>query len=654
MVRACFPAMLRLEPFALSVLITLGCSGGGPALPGDGGDDGGRDPNDAGGGACSALMNPTATITSLPARIHGDLENMPGRFEVAAGACDQQQSWGPVTGPEAVYALEGLVPGKEYVASVFGIMNLALYVVTGCDEQSGQPGAGQCLAFSAADRLGELLVFTAPADGRAFLIVDVVAGGEPRPGLGGFSLDIYEPECSQDHECSAGVGVCYRRNCVECSTSFDCTDPARPACGYLGKCVASVDDCVDDDASEPGNDSIGGAPILAEPAPGETIALTGAICSAPSLEADYFVLPVGDDPFRLTLEWQGSADLDLYVYNATGQLVDVSVAAQPERLTFEQLTPGTYYARVTKYVPWDDTATTAYTLSRQSINCMTDWDCTAGDAPVCVSGICSAGGNDCTGEDAHEGPDDGPHGATVLTVALGETVTTSGAICYGLLTHEADWYAVDVVAGDNLVIEATPGFPGPLPLFFVHSWMAGGVATGFAEWTDPRAIRLTNLPAGRHYISLEELLGTANTTAFPYTLSITRTAGGCMTAADCGKGDSTQVYRGACVNKACEPIGDGGRPPGSSCDSDGDCASGLCSYTSHQLNPGSSVCTVACTTTSQCTTALGPEYRCTGGMMTNRCRPACAENADCGGTGEPDPPNPFNYYTCNPDGSCQH
>ena len=87
----------------------------------------------------------------------------------------------------------------------------------------------------------------------------------------------------------------FTTKCVECITSFDCTDPTKPTCDNNSCSAAS--ECTDDDAFEDKDDSPFGATDIT-PVSGDKSSATGhSICGIPDSEADYFsfVASDGDD-----------------------------------------------------------------------------------------------------------------------------------------------------------------------------------------------------------------------------------------------------------------------------------------------------------------------------------------------------------------------
>ena len=150
--------------------------------------------------------------------------------------------------------------------------------------------------------------------------------------------------------------------------------------------------------------------------------------------------------------------------------------------------------------------------------------------------------------------------------------------------------------------------------------------------------------------------GDAVTTAIDYTLTVSRTTGGCTTIADCAAVYETQLFRGSCNSGACELIdGAGALADGVTCDSPDDCTSGNCSYLSFESDADTSVCTVTCAADADCTAALGAGYACTTPFSTNLCHPTCTADTDCGantGSETIDGGLPWDYLTCNGSGAC--
>ena len=297
-------------------------------------------------------------------------------------------------GPDAVVRLDGLAPGTAYVVQLVSPEDLAFYVASGCSTPSG-PAATECALFVDANAgTEEVGRFVASAT-TAYVVVDYYASHTPANQT--FTLDVYAEACTTNTQCSAGLPVCSNGKCVECSKSFDCKDPAKPRCDTANAaCVAGVDSCTADDASEPADDGPAGARALVPNGSGAASA-NGQICSTPRSEADYFSFQVTSlgDTWDFSLAWTGSRDLDLELFDATGSALGMSYWEQPERARLTYLPTGTYYVKVTDFSaqmtnPIDYTLTaqrTAGTGCTSRTQCATEYrnQLFRGD---CVAGAC--------------------------------------------------------------------------------------------------------------------------------------------------------------------------------------------------------------------------------------------------------------------------
>jgi hypothetical protein len=233
-----------------------------------------------------------------------------------------------------------------------------------------------------------------------------VTGRLDSPAGTPFALDVYADECVTSLTCGGSDGVCLDHECVECASSFDCGVAARSRCDTSSHvCVAGTDQCTSDDATEPGDDGPAGAIVLAAGASHDA-----KICASPlNAESDYYafdVTTVGED-WLIQLGWNNTRDLDLEVFDATGQVVGMSFWERPESVELTYLKPGRYYARVSEFATSTNTNPVAYTIATAHATgpgCTTAHDCASpyrnqifrGD---CVAGSCVAlDGNGATSE----------------------------------------------------------------------------------------------------------------------------------------------------------------------------------------------------------------------------------------------------------------
>jgi hypothetical protein len=347
---------------------------------------------------------------------------------------------------------------------------------------------------------------------------------------------------------------------------------------------------------------------------------------------------------------------------------DATVAGTSELFAFRAPASGRAAVIVDSY---DAAEIGAYTLMVSPGECLVDGDCTAGGTPRCgptftcvqcandfdcagttgtptcdaAVGSCVAGPAMCVGDDPADdaGGDDGPGGARVLT---GMTQTFTGSVC-NEPANESDFFRIDIpTGGEGITINLD--FANTLDLD-AYMFNANGIVTGISWWVDPEIVTLTYLPAGTYYLRVNLFADPPTTTAAAYTVQISRTAAQtCTTNADCAAEFETQVYRGNCTGGSCDFIPAGQGAPNSPCDSNDDCGSGTCSYILFDADAQDSVCSGACTMTTDCA-AIGAGLTCTTGFGTNICVPSCANNLQCGaniGSGTLDAGQPWDYLTC--------
>lgn len=348
--------------------------------------------------ACEKVADPTAVVDAYPAVYDGTLELASSSISVGIDQCSVQIApFGVETpGPDRVIALTNLNPGTEYVVRLFSKSDLAMYIMTSCDEAAAGPGDDGCLLFvDESVQPPERGRFIAPSAGQVSLVVDYFLAAYPVVGT--FSVDVYEAECSTDDECSSGAGRCVDSRCVECANSYDCTGATTPICdSRTNTCIAGDDTCSSDDLNEGQNDGPAGATDVT---PGETniVSVVGNICNSPSSEVDYFAFEVTEAgaSYELALDWEDAAlDLDFGVFDSAGRQLGASLWRRPEIIDMTYLAPGTYYAAVNLF----GTSTTQarpYTVTVTKVStdgCETVADCAANYDTQLYRGQCGEDG----------------------------------------------------------------------------------------------------------------------------------------------------------------------------------------------------------------------------------------------------------------------
>jgi len=617
------------------------------------GDDGGTPSIDAGpdavdidAPAAGVCGTPAATISTFPGMFTGATIGNGRHSVVAEGACAVEPGYYGADGEDQVVALTGLTAGATYLVNLTTDEDLSFYVATSCDASG--PASGACLLHVDQYLRNESGVFTAPASGSVYIIVDSPDDPEP-PATGVYTLAVSLSECEDDTECTAaGENICIANTCVECRDSFDCNAGA-PACDSVtNTCVTDLSMCTGDDAGEPDDGSLAARTLTYPTEMSQTVTMA-AICSLPAAERDFYkIVAPAAGSIRVAATWTVTgADLDLTVRDSTGAVVASggSAVATSETTIAALPAAGTYYIEVSQYAPSATAAATPYTLTLSVPECATNFDCELAGAPVCTAGTCVAGPATCTGDDAGE-PDDGPAAARPLNGAVATPVSLSGSVCNspGI---EADWYRVDVSDGEGVTIGLS--WPTTTADLDIAAFDAQGRLVGLAFWLAPESMTLTYLPSGAYYLRLT-LAGAAVVPAVAYTITATRTvAQTCATRTDCAATYSNQVYRGTCgATGACSFIAPGTAALGAACDSGDDCMGGECSYSIFESDAALSVCTKTCTTTADCAT-LGAGYACSTGFTTNVCLPSCTTELQCGAdtqSGTLALGQPWDYFTC--------
>ena len=370
------------------MLVSLAaCSGGGSTRPAD------APPPDT-----QTVMQPdypachefTGGGQSVPAHVTGTLD---GADLISPAMCDTVDAPYGIesAGPDSVARIDGLTPGTTYVARLVAGSDLAFYVVTGCSTADG-PAASECQLFvdstAAHEEVGR---FVARAT-TEYVVIDYYQSHPPADAS--WALDVYADACASDAQCGGATPVCDDGRCVQCTSSFDCTNASAPRCDTTADtCTQGTDACLTDDTGEPANDGPAGAPVLAPDGTGTAIA-NGLICATPASEADYVAFDVTTlgDTWDLDLAWSGTRDLDLEVFDARGTTLGVSFWEQPEHVRLTYLPLGRYYARVTEYQ--GDASGVPYTLTAHrtaGTGCTGAADCAGEYRNQIFRGACQAG-----------------------------------------------------------------------------------------------------------------------------------------------------------------------------------------------------------------------------------------------------------------------
>ena len=334
----------------------------------------------------------TAHEVAMPAHVTGTLSG--ADLESPSSCTVVDAPYGALSaGPDSVIKLIGLTAGFAYVVRVVSVSDLAFYVATSCTTPAG-PAATSCLLFEDAVGAGDEVGRFVASGPVAYVVVDYYASHPPADST--FTLTAYQEQCAVDLACGGATPVCEQGLCVECRTSFDCPSATKPTCDRAAHaCVAGVDTCLSDDPGEPGNDGPSGAPLISVDIAGNG-AVSGQICSSPASETDYaaFAVTAIGEVWDISLQWGGSRDLDLELFDAGGKPLGYSYWEHPERARLTFLPIGTYYIAVTEFSTSADPSPVSYSLSvhRQAgPGCTSTADCAGEYRNQIYRGNCEAG-----------------------------------------------------------------------------------------------------------------------------------------------------------------------------------------------------------------------------------------------------------------------
>ncbi len=296
----------------------------------------------------------------------------------------------------------------------------------------------------------------------------------------------------------------------QCQTDFDCSID-HPVCWVdagVGSCLAS-EGCLDDDPPEELDDGPWGASFVAA---GEDV--VGRVCDTVG-EYDWYWVTVEDEPLRVTLDWPSAgADLDLYVFDASGQAVTSSAEfVRPESITLVLAAHGDYWLRVSAF-SGAPTSAIEYTL-QVTQECWGPIECPSW-APACVDGQCVVV-DGCVDDDRWEHADDGPNGASWF--ALGTELDKRICGAHDAATvSEADWVAITLEPGQSLAVElAWDDASVDLDLYLIDP--SGQVSLSSAGSDRPERITSADHPAGSYYAVVTGWSG-APVHAIDYRLSL--------------------------------------------------------------------------------------------------------------------------------------
>lgn len=626
------------------------------------GDDGNKNNNDGGNGdGGNTCATAPLQITSVPGMVMGTVVGGGADLTVPETGCAETYDWFDPVGEDTVVAVSGLTVGQRYGITLQSKTDdLSAYITAECPPATGMvTGCTSFVdtAFPFFTNDPEIVTFTATASTH-YIVVDTSAT-MMNVEDGDFTLEVTNATCGPQTEaadCAQGMPYCVDFACKQCITSFDCMS-GTPSCDTMNSCVAGPATCTGDDTREGGTSDDGPsvATVLTAPTGTTPTTITGAICSSPLTEEDWYRIDLTED-VSVSLTFTGATtDIDIYLYDQSGEVVTGSVEDPGinEAFLTEDIKAGTYYLLVTQYAPQNTAAATNYTLTVALPECTPDeWplpDCNTAAESTCNSGGQCAAGPMCTGDDAGDPNDDGPAGAQTLA----NNTPKAGKAC--TLQGESDYYKFTVTNGQGKTL--TLDWTDATQDFDLSVTDATGKPYGFSINAKPEVVTLTNLPDGTYYAQVINFAQTGTATVADYTLTGVTTAVQQCTVANnqCAAEFKTQIYRGLCTpaTDVCSFIPDNKAVAlGGKCDSTGDCSgTNVCSYRTFQSNAELSVCgPMTCAADADCAaagTAAGETLKCSG-FQTKTCLPACDADTDCGASNGTTftPGFPWDYFTC--------
>jgi len=260
---------------------------------------------------------------------------------------------------------------------------------------------------------------------------------------------------------------------AECDTSFDCTDAANPVCGPALSCGPGSAECTGDDAGEENDGPAAATPLTSG------VPVTGAICNTPSSEHDFYSITVADgDNLALNMAYtdDGTADLDISVFDSTGTNLGFTFWNNPETIDLSFLPAGTYFVDVV-YFGAAITAAYPYTITATATGgaCTADSDCAAEFSTQVFRGSCDTGTGACSSIDGND--------ALLQDVACDSNDDCASGFCSYMLFQENANLSVCTVSC-NVTSECTTahgaGFSCTVPFAtnFCHPDCAGNLECG--------------------------------------------------------------------------------------------------------------------------------------------------------------------------------
>jgi hypothetical protein len=163
--------------------------------------------------------------------------------------------------------------------------------------------------------------------------------------------------------------------------------------------------------------------------------------------------------------------------------------------------------------------------SRPSCGCWTSFDCPS-STPICLLSSHECGAGTCTlVDDVYDDVDDGPLGATVINVAVGDSVTQAHQLCSA--RDEEDWIRIPALAGDKVSVRVDFTDPNAAASITLSPFNEQGRSIGSnpASGSSPRTLNLgPKSTDGAYFVQITGDFFPTGAPQYlrPYTLSVAR------------------------------------------------------------------------------------------------------------------------------------
>jgi hypothetical protein len=335
---------------------------------------------------------------------------------------------------------------------------------------------------------------------------------------------------------------------------------------------------------------------------------------------DWFIIPArANRAIRAQISFVNDVgDLDLFLLapgqsDPTQAVAQAATEADLEALRYVPTVDGDYVL----FVDGFEDASGSYDLT-VVLQCTADSDCDAGQRCSLVEGACVADVEPACGFDDGE-PNNSLSEAETLTLSAGRVRLSGRNVC----EEDDDYFKLVLSEPSTVRVELNHDIGEDLTLtVFNEAGVLEARGTAPAD-SNVETLLAPLLPAGTHFIAVDDaVIGLGLDVGYDLTVEVE--SDGCTTDVDCG----TVPGRQLCVDGGCVGFTPEGEPePGSLCDDDTDCPSGLFCYAG---GPGISDnhCTQQCEDDARCEDYEGGYCLFLGGR-TAVCMDTCTQDSDC-------------------------